>query len=78
MNLNTYLVTKTEDYKHFSFSSQLTCSMKLILLINVKMPTNVDILKVMSRKILELRVLSGIVIGLVSKLNFIRVHPSPK
>ena len=44
--------------------------MKLILLINVIMPTNVDILKVMSRKILDMRVLSGILIGLVSKLNF--------
>ena len=44
--------------------------MKLILLINVIMPANVDILKVMSRKILDMRVLSGILIGLVSKLNF--------
>ena len=44
--------------------------MKLILLINVIMPTTVDILKVMSRKILDMRVLSGILIGLVSKLNF--------
>ena len=44
--------------------------MKLILLINVIMPTNVDILKVMSRKILDMRVLRGILIGLVSKLNF--------
>ena len=44
--------------------------MKLILLINVIMPTNVDILKVMSRKILDMRVFSGILIGLVSKLNF--------
>ena len=44
--------------------------MKLILLINVIMPTTVNILKVMSRKILDMRVLSGILIGLVSKLNF--------
>ena len=44
--------------------------MKLILPINVIMPTNVDIPKVMSRKILDMRVLSGILIGLVSKLNF--------
>ena len=43
--------------------------MKLILLINVIMPTNVDILKVMSRKILDMRVLSGILIGLVKKLK---------
>ena len=45
--------------------------MKLILPINVIMPTNVDIPKGMSRKILDMRVLSGILIGLVSKLNFI-------
>ena len=44
--------------------------MKLILLINVIMPTTVDILKVLSRKILDMRVLSGILIGLVGKLNF--------
>ena len=44
--------------------------MELILLKNVIMSTNVDILKVMSRKILDMRVLSGILIGLVSKLNF--------
>ena len=44
--------------------------MKLILLITVIMPTTVDILTVMSRKILDMRVLSGILIGLVSKLNF--------
>ena len=45
--------------------------MKLILLINVIMPTNVDILKVMSRKILDMRVLSDILNGLVSKLNYL-------
>ena len=52
--------------------------MKLILLINVIMPTTVDILKVMSRKILDMRVFVGILIGLVSKLNFMLSRFEPE
>ena len=44
--------------------------MKLILLINVIMPTTVDILKVMSRKKIRYESFKWYLIGLVSKLNF--------
>ena len=42
------------------------------------MPTTVDILKVMSRKILDMRVFVGILIGLVSKLNFMLSRFEPE